>query len=109
MNARMTRRALHTVHMTIARIGLEKGGVVPAHSHSNEQVTTVQSGRLLFRMGGEEIIVAAGEFLEIPPGLPHQVEALEDSVAVDVFSPRREDWIDGSDAYLRAPTEPKAS
>jgi len=29
------------------------------------------------------------------------VEALEDSLAVDLFSPPREDWIRGDDAYLR--------
>ncbi len=39
--------------------------------------------------------------LRIPPDVPHSVEALEDSVAVDLFSPRREDWIRGDDAYLR--------
>ena len=37
----------------------------------------------------------------IPPGIPHMVEALEDSVATDVFAPVREDWIRGDDAYLR--------
>ncbi len=42
-----------------------------------------------------------GESLQIPPHAPHMVEALEDSVAVDLFSPIREDWIRGDDAYLR--------
>jgi len=41
--------------------------------------------------------------LTIPPHLPHKAEALEDTVDVDVFHPPREDWLDGSDAYLRDP------
>jgi len=39
--------------------------------------------------------------MRIPPHVPHSAQALEDSVAVDLFSPIREDWIRGDDAYLR--------
>jgi unsaturated pyranuronate lyase len=45
--------------------------------------------------------VRAGEVLVIPSNLPHSAEALEDCVDIDVFSPPRADWLDGSDAYLR--------
>ena len=43
----------------------------------------------------------AGEVLVIPPHLPHSAVALEDTLDVDIFNPPREDWLDGSDAYLR--------
>ena len=43
----------------------------------------------------------AGESVLIPGGVPHRVEALDDSVVLDVFAPRREDWLRGDDAYLR--------
>jgi quercetin dioxygenase-like cupin family protein len=101
MNKSVTRQALHCSTLTIARLVLAKGAVVPFHSHTNEQVSTVESGRLRFIVGAEEIIVEKGESLQIPSGIPHTVEALEDSVALDVFSPAREDWIRGDDAYLR--------
>jgi quercetin dioxygenase-like cupin family protein len=52
-------------------------------------------------MEGREQIVRGGEVLTIPPHAPHAVEVLEDSVALDVFSPPREDWIRGDDGYLR--------
>ena len=39
----------------------------------------------------------------IPRDLPHEAEALADTLDVDVFNPPREDWLDGSDAYLRRP------
>lgn len=29
------------------------------------------------------------------------VEVLEDCVAIDVFTPVRQDWIDGTDTYVR--------
>ena len=54
-----------------------------------------------FLIEGREQIVRAGEALAIPPHAPHGVEVLEDAIVVDVFSPAREDWIRGDDAYLR--------
>ncbi len=58
-------------------------------------------GRLRFVVGDEERVVSAGESVPLPANLPHEVEALEDSVVLDVFSPVREDWRRGEDAYLR--------
>ncbi len=101
LSPHLARQVIHGKNMTVARVHLAKGAVVPLHSHPNEQITLLESGRLRFTMGGEERVVEAGETVQIPPQLPHQVEALEDSVAVDLFSPVREDWIRGDDAYLR--------
>jgi quercetin dioxygenase-like cupin family protein len=101
LNASLRRRVVHTARLTIARLNLKKGCVVPSHAHENEQVCTVESGRLKFICPDGEIDVGAGESLEIPSLVPHSVVALEDSVVVDLFAPRREDWISGDDAYLR--------
>jgi quercetin dioxygenase-like cupin family protein len=101
MNPLLTRKVIHVGSMTIARIDLRKGAVVPEHSHRHEQVSMVERGALQFMIDGREQIVRAGECLAIPPHVPHRVDALEDSLAVDVFSPAREDWIQGDDAYLR--------
>jgi quercetin dioxygenase-like cupin family protein len=101
LNPQVTRRAIHTEAMTIARLSLDKGAVVPAHRHINEQVATVEKGALKFDLDGQEIILGAGQSLAIPPNVPHGVVALEDTIVVDVFTPRRQDWIDGDDSYLR--------
>jgi quercetin dioxygenase-like cupin family protein len=101
LNPSMRRKVLHTGGMTIARLWLTKGAVVPRHQHINEQVTNMESGRLRFFFDDGDVFVSAGESLVIPPNVPHGVEALEDSLAVDLFTPRREDWITGDDAYLR--------
>jgi quercetin dioxygenase-like cupin family protein len=98
------RRIITGERMMIAQIHLEEGAVVPKHSHDNEQLTYVLEGRLRFWLGdeGTEVVeVGAGEVLRIPPWVPHSVLALERTLDVDVFCPPRQDWLDGSDSYLR--------
>jgi quercetin dioxygenase-like cupin family protein len=46
------------------------------------------------------VTLRAGEFLLIPSNVPHRAEALEDTVDVDIFSPIRHDWLDGTDTYF---------
>jgi quercetin dioxygenase-like cupin family protein len=98
------RRVISADRMMIAHVYLKKGCVVPRHSHENEQITYVLEGALHFWLGEDgrdERVVRAGEVLLIPSNLPHKAEALEDTLDVDVFSPPRRDWLDGTDAYLR--------
>jgi quercetin dioxygenase-like cupin family protein len=61
----------------------------------------LKSGLLQFETPEKQVLVRQGEALRIAPDLPHRVEALEESMATDVFTPAREDWIRGEDAYLR--------
>jgi len=104
LNSHLDRRLVTGTNTMVAHIYLKKGGVVPMHSHHNEQITYVLNGALKFLLGeeqDEEVIVRANEVLTIPPHLPHSVIALEDTLDVDIFNPPREDWLDGSDTYLR--------
>ena len=92
--------------MMLAQVFLDKGAIVPKHSHDNEQLTWVVEGALKFWLGNEgepgyeERIVSAGEVMYIPSNVPHKAEALEDTLDVDVFSPPRQDWLDGTDSYF---------
>ena len=95
------RRMVNGAAMTLAEITLASGAVVPLHDHPNEQIATVLSGRLRFVVGDEEREVGPGESVLIPGGVPHRVEALAEARVLDVFSPPREDWLRGDDAYLR--------
>ena len=81
----------------IAQIYLKRGALVPMHAHESEQMTYVLQGSLRFLVAGEEIIVREGEVLHIPPGVPHQAEALDDTFELDIFSPARRDWLGGAD------------
>jgi quercetin dioxygenase-like cupin family protein len=88
----------------IAHVFFKKGDEVPRHSHDNEQITYILSGALHFWFGADgshELTVRAGEVVVIPANLPHKAQALEDTLDVDIFCPPREDWLAGSDAYLR--------
>jgi len=85
----------------VARVLLKKGCYVPKHSHHNEQVTYILEGALKFIIDGKEVVVHAGEVLCIPPNMPHEATALEDTVDLDVFTPPRQDWISKTDEYLR--------
>jgi len=104
MKGNITRRLITSERMMIAHVYLKNGDDVPYHSHENEQITYILEGALHFWLGekGErEITVRAGEVLVIPSYLPHRALALEDTLDVDVFNPPREDWLNGTDAYLR--------
>jgi len=76
----------------LAQIYLKRGALVPIHAHESEQMTYILQGALRVRVSGEELIVREGEVLHIPSGVPHQSEALEDTLELDVFSPIRTDW-----------------
>ncbi len=97
----IARRFITGDSMTIGRFELKQGGVVPSHFHANEQVSIVLSGALLFRIEGQETVVRAGEVMQIPGNAAHEVEVLEDTLVVDVFSPVRQDWIDKTDTYFK--------
>jgi len=100
----LQRRLVTGERMMLAHVYLDKGCIVPRHSHDNEQLTYILEGALRFWLGEngeEEVVVRAGEVLVIPPNLPHKAEALEDTLDVDIFSPPRQDWLDKTDEYLR--------
>ena len=100
----LERRLITGDRMMLAHVYLKKGCIVPKHSHENEQLTYILEGALKFKIGddgAEEITVRAGEVLLIPSNIPHQAEALEETLDVDVFSPPRQDWLDKKDDYLR--------
>jgi unsaturated pyranuronate lyase len=104
LNPLLDRRLITGERMMLAHVYLKKGCLVPRHSHENEQLTYVLEGALHFWLGedeSEEVVVHAGEVLTIPSNLPHKALALEDTLDVDVFSPPRQDWLSGTDAYLR--------
>lgn len=105
LNSDIGRRLVSGESMMIAQVYLKKGAVVPVHCHHNEQITYILEGALKLVLGedqAEEFTVRSGEVLVIPPNVPHSAVALEDTLDVDVFSPPRQDWLDGSDSYLRA-------
>jgi unsaturated pyranuronate lyase len=72
---------------------LEAGYPLPAHEHPQEQTGYLVSGRLRLTIGGETRDVGPGDSWSIPGGVPHGAETLEDAVAIEVFSPVRDDYL----------------
>jgi quercetin dioxygenase-like cupin family protein len=101
LNPLLQRQLIVGHEVMLSRVLLKKGCVVPMHSHVNEQLSYILEGALKFFIDGKEITVHAGQVLTIPPNMPHQAEALEDTVDLDIFHPPRADWINKTDSYLR--------
>jgi quercetin dioxygenase-like cupin family protein len=72
---------------------LEAGYPLPLHDHPQEQTGYLVSGRLRLTIGDVIHDVAPGDSWSIPGGVRHGAEVLEDAVAVEVFSPIREDFL----------------
>lgn len=99
----ISRRLVTGERSMVAQIFLAKDSIVPQHAHDNEQFTYVLEGALHFWIGAdesEEVVVRAGEILHIPSNVPHKALALEDTLDLDVFTPIRQDWLDGTDTYF---------
>lgn len=107
LNERIGRRMITAERAMLTHVYLDRGAVVPMHSHENEQITYVLEGALRFWIRDEDsepIDVRAGEVLVLPSWVPHKAVALEDTLDVDIFTPPRQDWLDGTDDYLRRPS-----
>jgi quercetin dioxygenase-like cupin family protein len=88
----VSRKIIAGHRLMLAHVYLKRGALVPMHQHESEQMTYVLQGALRAHVGGVELTVREGEVLHVPPGVPHQAEALDDTLELDVFSPGREDW-----------------
>ena len=79
--------------VSFALIELEPDVSVAEHSHPNEQVGFIVEGTFSFTIGGETRELAPGDTYVIPGGVRHSARSgPEGTVAVDIFSPPREDW-----------------
>lgn len=74
-------------------VEFKRGSVGAIHRHPHEQITYIQSGSLTVHINGETRVMRGGDFYFIPPDVEHGVEALEESVLVDFFTPMREDFV----------------
>ncbi len=99
----ITRQMTNGDKAMVARLTMAEGSVVPKHHHHNEQVTVMISGVLKFKHGDNleaERTAKAGDIIITPENVPHEVTAMEDSVALDIFAPPRQDWLDGTADYF---------
>ena len=77
----------------LSEFRLEKGKRLPFHRHPYEQTGYLVSGHLVLIIDGQRSEMRPGSSWSIPGGIEHGAEVLEKSVAVEVFSPVREDYL----------------
>lgn len=87
-----TARFIHTEQLTIGYVHIKAGSRLPEHSHAQEQVTHVLEGQLELTIAGVIGVVQPGTVAVIPPNVLHSGRALTDCVALDVFTPVRDDY-----------------
>lgn len=80
-------------HTHLTEFRLAKGSVIPEHNHPHEQTGYMVSGRMTFVIAGEKFDARPGDGWNIPGGVSHSVDVLEDCVVIEVFSPVREDYL----------------
>ncbi len=90
----LTRRVgAHNERLFLVEHRMENGWVGAAHSHPHDQVVYVVSGRLQFTAGDRTFDAGPGDSIVVRGGVEHQASALEPSVAIDVFTPARLDYL----------------
>ncbi|RQS16000.1 cupin domain-containing protein [Burkholderia sp. Bp9002] len=102
LGAGITRQTIHNANSTIAKWVFAKNAVVPLHHHPNEQITWITAGSVEVFSQGKRFAVSAGQIIVFPANVPHEFRALEDgTVDIDIFTPARQDWIDGTANYIK--------
>lgn len=90
----------------LSHLEMDAGAVIPVHQHPHEQGGIVLKGRLELTIDDQVHVLEEGEMYLIPPNVPHQAVAIDGPVvAMDVFTPVREDYAAQTNSYL--PADPK--
>lgn len=93
-------------NLIVARVEVAGGAVTQMHSHEHEEVVIVLKGVWRFHLPTGDVTLRENQMLAISPGVEHSSEALEDTVALDICTPRRVDWITGEDRFLHQDHDP---
>ena len=80
--------------LMMVEVHFKSGGLGVPHSHAeHEQVSYIVKGSFRVNVGGEEKILYQGDSFYAGKNVEHGVEALEDAIILDVFTPLREDFL----------------
>src|SRR5512142_3488791 len=87
------RTLVHGGATLLTQFRMARGAVLPRHAHPQEQTGYLLQGRLRLTVGAEAFEASPGASWVIPGGVEHAAEVLEDALALEVFSPLREDYL----------------
>ena len=90
----IARQMIHGDRLMVCRLTIAAHTVTPMHSHTHEQITLVERGRVDFIVDGERRTAKAGDVLVFPSNIQHGATMLDEEVVlIDIFSPLREDFL----------------
>ena len=105
VNSSYLRKVVYGESLTVARVDVKRGEVTSPHSHDTEEVIFVLKGCWLFHLPDGDVTLRDNQLLTIPAGLEHSSEVLDDTVALDICSQHRGDWLYGNDKGLHSNPE----
>ena len=85
--------AAYDDHLMAVHVAFEKDAVGQPHQHPHVQISYVATGSFKVHIDGEEKILRQGDYFYVAPNRMHGVVALEAGVLVDIFTPKREDFV----------------
>ena len=85
----------HDEHIMMVKVRFDEGTIVTPHTHLHTQTSYCAKGKFEFTVGEKKQIITYGDGVYIPPNEPHGVVCLEEGVIIDVFTPAREDFLEG--------------
>ena len=89
-----TRKVLgHTDNLMVCELNVATGGTAPMHSHPEEQISYIVSGKFEFTVGEETMVLGLGDSVYMPGDVPHTAVSLEEGVMLDIFTPERKDLL----------------
>ena len=74
-------------------VGFEAGSEGAPHSHPHTQLSYVLSGSFRYSVEDESVILNPGDSIVVPGGLIHGTVCLKKGVLLDVFTPKRDDFL----------------
>jgi quercetin dioxygenase-like cupin family protein len=80
----------------MVKVRFNKDSLGSPHHHFQSQITYVVSGKFEFSLGNEKMTIIQGDAVYVKPDIIHSALCLEEGILIDVFSPVREDFLDGS-------------
>jgi quercetin dioxygenase-like cupin family protein len=86
-------RFVHGDDITVVHWEIKKGNVVPEHQHDHEQFVNCLEGEFIMNVDGKEYPMGPGDTVIIPSNSVHSAYAVTDARCLDVFTPRREDYV----------------
>jgi quercetin dioxygenase-like cupin family protein len=105
VNTSYLRKAVYGESLTLAKVEVKQGETTQTHSHDTEEMIFVLKGCWLFHLPDGDVTLRENQMLCISPAVEHSSEVLEDTIALDICSKNRPDWVSGQDKSLHTNTE----